>query len=257
MNFGTILKSFSRKCVTLVIEGKENEARALSKKFVEYIQLKESLKRQFYVYTSLNNTKFDNKDDSELFLNETLNLVSKLNYNDIKNYNKILVEKFNIPKIESTKLDSEIDNIISCKLNENYLLVSKKTNAFKYIVEDLQRDKNNINLPESVAYSNLKILTPRHVNRIAVKKFNENYKMFTESEKKMFSIMRSSDKDRQKYYNYLLSETKTNISKFNDKCSDNQLKKLNEMSYRKLSGTFNNDNLLDLFELNETIKKYL
>jgi len=257
VNFGTILKSFSNKCVTMVLEGKEAEAKSLSKRFVEYIQLKESLKRQFYIYTNLNSSVFENKEESELFLNETISLASNLHYNDLSNYNKILVEKFNIPKRKSTELDSAIENLIKSKIDENYMLINQKTTNYKFIVETLQKSKPVEMLPDSVKYSSLKILTPRHVNRIAIKKFNDEYKMFTESEKKIFQIMRSSDKNKELYFNGLLSETKKNINKFNSSCKDKELISLNEKSYEKLSKKFNEDGLLDLFELNETLKKYL
>ena len=58
-------------------------------------------------------------------------------------------------------------------------------------------------------------------------------------------------------YNILLEEAKKNISSFANKCNDDQINKLNEASYDKVSGKYSDDNLLDLYELNETIKQYL
>ena len=84
MNFGTILNSITKSCISMVVESRRTEAKHIANRVVDFIKMKEPLKKQFYVYHNLNTAFIPNESDARLFVNEVLDTLNGYSFNDIK-----------------------------------------------------------------------------------------------------------------------------------------------------------------------------
>ena len=254
MNFGTILNSMTKHCVTLVMEGDEVTSKNIAGDLISYIQIKEVLQDQFKVYHNLNASYIRNNDDARLFVVETINSLSGYTFNDIKLYNALLETKFSPPKIKSTELNSHIGNLIKYATSkssdakgyvESLAFVTEHVATVREVVNTLDGIKEN------VSNGPLKFLEPKHVVKIAIKKFNEEFSSLNESEREVFNILRSRDEDQ---ISTLFESQKVELDNLLDKLkvldnSEDNLANKVEKSISVVTSECTQINILDSYEL--------
>ena len=238
MNFGTILNAMTKHCVALVVEGRDDNSKTLAVEFTNYVKIKNILNTQFKVYHSLNTSFVTNEDDARLFVSETINTLTGYSFSDIKTYNAILETKFpNVKKIKSTELNSHIGNLIRFTTTTNNGNVSQYVESLRFVTEHIQtmhnEDTTLSEVNHAMANSALKFLKPRHVVRIAIKKFNSDFENLAESDRSIFNILRSAD--------------------------DVKIKSLFESQLSELDNLMDNENLMDNIgiELSDKINESL
>jgi len=196
VNFGTILDSVTKQCLIGVANGREKESKKLARSFSDYIHLKEALRKQFYVYYQLNTAFIKNRNTAEMFVKEVFNTLKEFNFDDIKTYNAILETKFPSPKIKSTPLNQSIAEVIRymtsvCGQNQKSYVEALETIVDSVVKDKLTPTETVERMTEEIANSELKFLTPRHVVKIALNKFNKKYSdAFNDEDKKVFFTLK-------------------------------------------------------------------
>lgn len=257
MNFGTILESVSSECVTLVTEGKSSTATQKAKKFIQFIQLKEVLRKQFKLYSIIKESSFDNEDDARLFIHEAFRLLDKYSFEDIQAYNALLETKFKVKKIKPQQIDLAIADIIRYRTSDATIKESTVKNH-RIILNHLLENKTIPAEPVSVEsyhqeFSALKYLKPKHVFKRAIIKFNEELRRnFNKSDMVLLEVIRRGDAVEAKS----LFESK--LKKIDEELNRVEMTdKLKEtvMAARDKISTYSIDNLYSAHELVSELEK--
>jgi hypothetical protein len=253
VNFGTILDSVTKGCVKRIYEGKDFESKKLAKDFIEYVYLKEVLKRQFQIYTSLNSSFITDKAVAREFIHETLKKLNGFSFYDIQSYNALLEAKFHPEKIGSTEVNKHIANLIKYKTSSHGDTEMYITSMEKLVehISTFREDKGIVEeLSNSLSNSNLKFLEPKHVMKIAINKFNKKYgELFTEEDRKVFNILRSKDQNKiEEYRNSLINELKDHINKLSNDLENGLRGKLN-LGFDRLNESKDNESIMSGYEL--------
>lgn len=260
MNFGTILNSVTKSCVQLMVESKEKQSKTLAREFITYVRLKEILDKQFQTYHQLNSSFIKNDESAKMFIMETLSSLDKFSFEDILAYNRLLETKFNIRKTKSTDIDMAISKLI------RYRTSSEKTGQLEYVesfrtvlehITTVQPKKEPLEeLDDVFANSELKFLQPKHIIKIALKKFNDTYSPeFDAEDRHIFNTLREGNQKKilnlySDVYTRLLYEAKL----FNCDVDQNLVNKLNE-SVAKVGKKVTQENLLDAYEMYSELKR--
>lgn len=262
MNFGTILNSMTKKCILLVMEGNEKESKGLAKDFISYVNLKPVLRDQFKVYHNLNESYVNGMDSAQLFVTETINTLKKYSFEDIKIYNALLETKFNPKKTKSTDINYHIARLIKYTTSEDDLDVHSYVESLKTITEHVQIIKNDKKQLSEIsnselANSSLKFLEPKHVIKVAIKKFNkEYYSKLDENDRKIFNILRNNNKSKiNELFNNQIKELDNlmdNIQKMD--ILDAELSNKVQESIEILSNECTSKNILNAYELLEELR---
>ena len=249
----------TKNCVQKIYEGKDRESKKLAKEFVDYIHLKDVLRRQFSIYTSLNSSYIKDTNSAQMFVMETLNKLDGVSFVDIKTYNALLETKFSVDKMKGTDLNRDISNLIKYKTTKNSD-PEMFVNSFNRVVEHIatfREEKRLIEeLNDSLANSNLKFLEPRHVIKIAINKFNNKYvDVFNEDDRRLFNLLKSKDEKKIKEYrDTLLRELKENISKVSNDVDDELKDRLHQVM-EKLNRNGSHESVMHGYELLSEIKE--
>ena len=260
MNFGTILNSVTKTCVTLMIESKSVESKTLVKDFIGYIQLKDVLLKQFRVYNQLNASYIRDKDSAKLFVNETLATLEKFDFNDILSYNHLLETKFNVPKMAPSDINLDISKLIKYRTSVEKCDQIGYIKAFDKIVEHVstfRKDNGTLSeLSESISNSSLKFLQPKHIIRIALNKFNDRYTSgFNDEDRVIFNILRENDIERaKKIYDSKFSSVSKTITEIKKDLGEELSTKVLE-AIEKISSGYTQENLLNVHELEAELTK--
>lgn len=203
MNFGTILNSMTRNCISLMVENRNDEAREATKSFISYVNSKDILKRQFHVYHNLNNSYMRDKEKARTFVIETLGILDRFRFKDIKVYNALLETKFSVPKAKSTDMDSDIGTLIRHWTSEDQYDQATYVEALSNVITRVSTIRETTNpvdtLNDKMSHSTLRFLKPKHVVRLGINKFNKTYgKEMTSEDRAVFTILQSKDQARIK-----------------------------------------------------------
>lgn len=257
MSFGALQRSFTKRCVRYIIEGKEARAKSDLCEFISYIRSKKPLLDQFYVYENIRNHTEPDRDLAIMFVKETLELVDELSRGDVLTMNNLLRYKFNI-QAEHDKLDEAISVLIESRVSEVKYNTSIVASAFKVVLGHVMSEKPTMQpLDELTRKHNqfsgeLEFFTPQDVVRIGVHQFNKEFgPLFTEAERKLFDKLRHADDEQslgrlyEEEYNAMLTEA----DKFTATKIDDDLRRNIELAKKKLHGQPSIDNLVNIFEL--------
>ena len=240
----------TRNCVKLVLEGDDVTSKKLASSFKNYINLKPILKDQFKVYHSLNTSYVKDHDDARLFVSETINQLKKYSFKDIKAYNALLETKFNPPKMKSSDVNYHIANLIKFATSDgsdvhSYVEALNKLTEHVTQIKETKPVLENVN--DKLKNSSLKFLEPRHVVRIAIKKFNKTYiEKMDESDRHVFNILRSKD---EKKINTLYEDQLSEIKQYANSFPDLELKEKIDESISIISNECTSKNILNGYEL--------
>ncbi len=261
MNFGTILNAMTKHCVALVVEGQERNSKNLAIEFTKYVRIKDVLNKQFKVYHSLNTSCVQNPEDARLFVTETINTLKPYSFSDIKVYNAILETKFpTSTKLKSTKINQHIGNLIKFSTAPDGD-VGQYIESLAFVTEHVQEIKKQENILETVdnqlANSPLKFLEPKHVVRIAIKKFNSEFETLSENDRVVFNVLRSGDEKKiSNLFESQLEEIGSLTDNINlmDNLGEELFNKINE-SINILRSDCTQKNILNGYELLEELRE--
>lgn len=189
----------------MMLESNDTESKAVARDFVRYVKLKEVLRKQFNVYNQLNSSYVKDKDSARIFVSETLSILDKFSFEDILSYNHLLETRFNIDKIDTTEIDMAISKAIKYRTSYEKTDQGGYIDALNRIIEHVstyREPENKLSgLNESVSNSQLKFLQPKHVIRIALKKFNDRYTSnFDDEDRFIFNALREGTTKRCSLY---------------------------------------------------------
>jgi len=260
VNFGTILNSVTKECVTMMVESKEVESKVLARNFINYVQMKESLSLQFRIYHQLNSSFIKDVESAKLFVTETLAVLDGHEFDDIKTYNHLIELKCSVPLLKSTDIDMHISKLIRYKtIHENKNQI-EFIESFQAVVEHISAIRDEINpfknLNETISNSTLKVLQPKHIVRIALKKFNNKFtSKFDMEDKIMFNTLREGSEQNifalyKKTIMALKLESERLTLNDNIDLSNKILEAINRVGKK-----YTQENLLDAHELHSELKK--
>ncbi len=254
MNFGTILISVTKSCVSLMLEHNESKSKHVAGEFIRYVQLKEPLRKQFNVYHQLNSSYIKDRASARLFVSETLSTLDGISFDDILTYNHLLESKFNVSKARSTDIDFAISKLIK------YRTLKEKVDQFGYVdsfntvvnhISTMRNQDNHLSaLGENVANSNLKFLQPKHIVRIAIKKFNDTYASNFDSEDRIvFNTLKEGDQKKINDLYESKAKALVRISNSSDKFLGEDLSTKVASAVNRITSGYTMGNLLDTHEL--------
>lgn len=233
-----------------MVESKDVESKALARDFISYVQLKEILKKQFIVYNQLNSSYIKDLESAKIFVSETLSILEKFQFEDILSYNHLLETRFEIKKMKPTDINLHISKLIKYETSTEKYDQAGYVESLNAIVEHVStfRDESNMlsELNSSISNSELKFLQPKHVIKIALKKFNDRYSdKFDDEDRFVFNTLREGNERKiLKLYNIKIKQLQNQSILDGEDFSD----KLQE-AIRKVGTGYTQDNLLNAHEL--------
>ena len=259
MSFGALQRAFAKRCVRLMVEGKEAEAKIDLREFIDYLKTKQPLIEQFYVYESLTNHTENDKDLAIMFIKETLQQLNTLSRGDILTFNTLLKHKFNL-KEDITPVDEAINLLIEATVSPFNYEPSRTATAFKVLLNHVMSEKTNqqpikelLTKQNQFGDANLDFFTPRQVVRIAIKKFNTEFgPLFTETERVLFKRLHScsSEESLVELYESEYTGMLNDVNKFKAGTTlDEDIVRNIDLAIVKLKGQCSVDNLLNIVEL--------
>lgn len=198
MNFGNVYDEIiSRSLRSVVNGGSVVESKRPIADFVRYINLKQPLKKMFYLYTDLREAKFDNKEDASNFINECLAIVSDLNYEDISQYTKLLQSKFGDTSYKFNSKYSQLNEAINTLVKsvtkyDRYSAIGK-TKAHSIVLKHLMTPKQELTELQVTETPNTGLMGLGVVINRAIDKFNTEYSTLSEMEQKAFKLLTHSN----------------------------------------------------------------
>jgi len=254
VNFGTILQSVTSVCAKKALANQEQDAKMLAKTFINFVNIKEVLHKQFNVFTRLESSYMADRRLAEMFVNETVSALDGMNFKDVQAYNTLLESKCKIPAMKSSQLNMDIGTVIRYRLDKESVDPKRYVESFDRVVQhvnSLHEDKDPYeNLSEMVANSELKFLKPKHVIRIALGKFNSKYSnQLNEDDRKVFFLLKENDQgkiaDKQKL---MIAEIESLLVKLGGSMGE-ELSSKAAAATKQCKENQTADGLLDTYEL--------
>lgn len=262
MNFGTILNSMTRNCISLMVENRNDEARDATKRFIAYVNMKDILKRQFHVYHNLNNSYVRDKEQARTFVIETLGILDRYRFKDIKVYNALLETKFAVPKSKSTDMDRDIGTLIRHWTSEDQFDQAKYVEALSNVIDHVSTIRETSNpvdtLSDKMSHSTLRFLKPKHVVRLGISKFNKTYSAeMTSEDRAIFNALQSKNPARiKKLHEDIVSRLKVHSNLLTHDMSEQLVGKL-VSAIGRIEENSSADGILNGYELLIELRKSL
>jgi hypothetical protein len=263
MNFGALQRAFSKRCIRLIIEGREVHAKDDLREYIDYLQSKEPLIEQFHVYENFYHHTEADRDLAIMFVKNTLAQLESLTRGDVLTFNTLLKHKFDLHE-DNTPLDEAINILIEAKISDFDYDTSRTANAFKTVLKHTMAEKDEPRPLEELtakhnqfADANLEFFTPQRVVRIGIEKFNKEFgPLFTVAERAMFKKLQHIDSHETliELYNTEFKSLRKILTEFRSQNLDDSLVTNLELAEQKLAGEPSVDKLLNIFELYMQIK---
>tara|TARA_R110001606_G_scaffold236471_1_gene384509 strand:- start:288 stop:1100 length:813 start_codon:yes stop_codon:yes gene_type:complete len=264
LNFGAIKDTvYKLSCKEIVSESNENSKRENSlTKFIKKLKEEPLLKVQYMIFENLTKGHFESERLAERYINENMSLAEKLDWNKLLDVNKtlrkeILDEHFVQGSDGFEDLYEAIHTLIESRSNLGYSDVNKSHDSYETILSHLQRDISETSRNEEETHDMPKFLSWRYVNEHAVSNFNKRYRHLSDSDKKTFKVLVSSDDVKIKYAkelkeesmslveNAIIEEGEEFLSNFKSKL--NSIKNINPENVDEI--------IINCSELNESLSK--
>lgn len=263
MSFGALQRAFSKRCLTLMIQGNEAQAKEDLREYINYLQAKAPLLEQFHVYENFYHHTEKDRDLAIMFIKETLAQLDDLTRGDVLTLNTLLKHKFNLDE-QKTQLDEAIALLIEARVSDFDYDTSRTSTAFRMVLEYVMADKapTGPTLTEVASKYNqfadagLEFTTPQRVIRIGVKKFNDQFnQMFSEAEREMFKKLQQANtrETLTELYSNEYAALQKSIAEFKSSKLDEDIVRNLELAEQKLADAVSVDNLLNIFELRTQI----
>lgn len=255
-NFSKIKETYNK----LYLESFSSKDLQKKKVFEYYIsKLKESstLKEEFNCYNAIQNASFNHELDSQIFIEESVNIIKSLDKNELDNVHTDLLNKLTESGYSLIDSENEVLNTFEDILNleRKYKNLNKITESIiklrKTLVKEGFQEKD---VEETIA------LPTNVLSNLMVNKFNSKYSELDESTKKIIKVsLNGSEEERSELFNSTLKECIELVNgKLMESVSDLELKdKLLQTKERLLNMSFNSEtyieNLTKLVELKNNL----
>jgi hypothetical protein len=218
LNFGALKDTvYKLSCKEIVSESNNNSKETPGRvnsltKFIKKLKQEPLLKVQYMIFENLTKGHFKNVRLAERYINENLSLAEKLDWEKLLEVNKvmrkeILDEHFVQGSAEFEELYESIHNLIESRSNIRYNDINKSHESYESVLSHLQRELSENVKTEEESNDMPKFLSWRYVNEHAVSNFNKRYRHLSDSDKKIFKILVSSDDVKIKYAKDLKNES--------------------------------------------------
>lgn len=261
MNFGDISSAVYKQCLTMLIEGKDEEAKSIIDSFSSYVARSDILTRQFIIYKTIKELKADTKSQAKANINTTFNLMSEISCEDLSLSLKLLAKKYNVSNAPAIPIHKHISECMIAKMSKGAIVDLQKlfesTNKLiSYVLTDKPDLAGNL-----VAEANkrkdekkdLKYVKPWQVLDIAIKKFNAKFGNMSPADKKLL-ISLKNDRELAKLYAENLNKAKSQFAKLKPDIDTDLLEKLVIVVEKLETSEPNIDTVLELIELNTVMK---
>jgi hypothetical protein len=243
-NFGKIKESYNK----LYLESFSTKDNKKKKVFEYYIsKLKESkiLKEEFNCYNGLQKETFQNEMDSQIFIEESLNIIKSLDKNELNKIHDDLINKLNENGYPLIELENE-----TISLFEDILNLERKYKNLNKITESIIKLRKGL-VKEGFQESNMEktvTLPTNLLSNLMVNKFNSKYAELDENTKQIIKVSLSgNEEDRSKLFNSTLKECVESVNnKLKESANDLELKdKLLQTKERLLEMSFNRETYIE------------
>lgn len=243
-NFGKIKETYNK----LYLDSFSTKDSKKKKIFEYYIsKLKESkiLNEEFSCYNTLQNASFENEMDSQIFIEESVNIIKSLNKDELNKIHKDLFDKL---KENGYSLVESSNEIIS--LFEDILNLERKHKNLNKITESIIKLRKTL-VKEGFEEKDVEktvVLPTNLLSNLMVNKFNSKYSELDESTKNIIKVSLSgSEEDRSKLFNSTLKECVEMVNnKLKESISDLELKdKLLQTKERLLDMSFEKETYIE------------
>lgn len=255
-NFGKIKETYNK----IYLEYFSTKDSKKKKVFEFYIQkLKESkiLKEEFDSYNAITKTNFSNELDSQIFIQECINIVKNLNQTQLKKEHTELIENLKRNGYTLSENTNETIRIFEDILNtkKEYKNLNKITESITKLRKTLVKEGfQEIEIEKTIA------LPTNILSNLLVNKFNSKYAELDENTKRLIKVsLNGSEEEKIELFNSTLKECIELVNnRLKESQSDLELKdKLLQTKERLLSMSYENDsysdNLAKLVELKNNL----
>lgn len=239
-NFSKIKETYNKVYLDS-FSSKNKEKKKLFEYYLSTIKNSKILKEEFNCYSAIQNTSFENELDSQMFIQENINIVKNINKTELKNIHKKLIEK--LSENGTSLIESSNDKII---LFESLLKTEKNSKNLNKITETITKLRKTLVKEGFDEKSELDyIALPTNVlSNMLVNKFNSKYSELDETTKTLIKVsLHGSEDEKSKLFNSTLKECLELINnRLKESVNDMELKdKLLQTKERLLEMSFNKD----------------
>lgn len=258
MSFGAIYRTLSERCVRLMLEGKEQQAKQDLREFIGYLQTKQPLISQFYVYENLRNHYEPDRGLAVDFIKDTLRLVEDLNRGDMYTFNNLVKATFGINE-KPTKLEESIATLIESKVSDFMYDTTRVNEAMRFVLAHVmaekapQRSIQELSRKHNQFAGETEFFTPQDVVRIGIRQFNKEFgPLFTEAERSLFNKIRETGDSQEslaELYDEEYRQMVAEADRFTKLKIDEDIVRNIDLAKEKLRDKPSVDNLVNIFEL--------
>lgn len=255
-NFGKIKETYNK----VYMESFSSKDTNKKKVFEFYLsKLKDSklLKEEFDCYNGLQNAHFSEELDSQIFIEESVNIIKSLDKNELNQIHNDLINKLRENGYSLSENTNEISSIFEEILNteKKYKNLNKITESIIKLRKTLVKEGFQVEeVEETVA------LPTNVLSNVLVNKFNSKYSELDENTKKLIKVsLNGSEQEKNELFNSTLKECVELVNnKLKESQNDLELKdKLLQTKERLLDMSFNEEtyveNLTKLVELKNSL----
>lgn len=257
-NFAKIKDTYNK----LYLESFSTKDSKKRKLFEYYLgKLKESkvLREEFECYNSLQNSKFDNELDCQIFIEQSVDVIKHLDKKQLIEDHNNLINKlkengFSLLN-ETSDINSTFEDILNTK--KEYKNLNKITESIIRLRKTLVKEGSQISekeVEETIA------LPTNVLSNLLVNKFNSKYAELDENTKRLIKVsLNGGDKEKNELFNSTLKECIELVNvKLRESMNDLELKdKLLQTKEKLLSMSFEKEtfveNLSKLVELKNNL----
>jgi hypothetical protein len=199
-NFGKIKEVYNNLLTENIV--KENkEGKSTFSGYLSKLKSNIILKKQFLIYTNIENKVENDRVKAMEFVNENISLISNHSKKDIFDANSKLINNIIFNKgvdYDKSNLHENISKLIFTEKNFDTIddIIESKNKIVDYIVNNKAKEVNEVfSLPNSTLSS------------IFIGKFNDKYSILDESERKaLLVLIESNDEEKKIMYGELVRE---------------------------------------------------
>jgi len=254
-NFGQIKETYN-KIYLESFSGKDKKKKSLFNFYLKKLRESEVLKEEFECYNAVQTNNFSDPLTSQLFIEQSINIIKNLNQEELKKYHDELIKTLNennvkliSPSDEKITIFEELLNLENKSKNLNKLSESITKLRNSLVKEGSEQDNvNGVSLPTNV------------LSNLLVNKFNSKYSDLDEGSKNLIKVLlNGGENEKTELFNSTLKECVELVNnKLKESYSDLELKdKLLQTKERLLEMSFNNEtyieNLTKMLELKDNL----
>lgn len=257
-NFAEIKETYN-KLYLESFSSKNNKKRKLFEYYLNKLRKSKILKEEFECYNSLQNSKFDNELDCQIFIEQSIDVIKNLDKKQLNEEHKDLINHLNESGVSLCKDTNEISIIFENILNtkKEFKNLNKITESIIKLRKTLVKEGSQVNEKE---VEEIIALPTNVLSNLLVNKFNSKYSDLDESTKKLIKVsLNGSEKEKNELFNSTLKECLELVNnRLKESESDLELKdKLLQTKEKLLSMSFEKEtfieNLSKLVELKNNL----